>query len=139
MDRWRKRAAGFSLVIPEKRTIRRTIAIWRSTNLSHRRRETRSILELSINTGYDDAMPHLPSGVHVLPLTVGILTGCTTLVTTYDRLRASLSEPEIDDTIHLYGAWFLALSNSSRLSTAKSLGLSLQSPEAHGKPNGGCR
>ena len=73
-------------------------------------------------------MPRLPSWVHVLPLTVGILTGCTTLVTTYDRIRATLSEPETDDTIHRYGAWFLAPSNSSRLSTAKSLGLSLQKP-----------
>jgi hypothetical protein len=81
-------------------------------------------------------MPRLPSWVHVLPLTVGILTGCTTLVTTYDRIRASLNEPETDDTIHRYGAWFLSPSNSSRLSTAKSPGLSVQSPEAHGKPDG---
>jgi hypothetical protein len=84
-------------------------------------------------------MPRLPSWVHVLPLTVGILTGCTTLVTTYDRIRASLSEPETDDTIHRYGAWFLAPSSSSSLSKVKSLGLSLQSPEAHGKSDGGRR
>jgi hypothetical protein len=56
-----------------------------------------------------------------------------------DRIRATLSEPETDDTIHRYGAWFLAPSKSSRVSTAKSLGLSLQSPEAHGKPDGGRR
>jgi hypothetical protein len=56
-------------------------------------------------------MPHLLSWVHVLPLTVGILTSCTSLVTTYDRLRASLSEPEKDDTIHRYGAWFITPSN----------------------------
>jgi len=74
---------------------------------------TGSILELSIKTRYDDAMPRLPSWVHILPLTVGILTGCTTLVTTYDRLRATLNEPETDDTIRRYGAWFLAPSNSS--------------------------
>ena len=55
--------------------------------------------------------------------------------TTYGRIRASLSEPETDDTIHRYGAWLFAPPNSSRLSTAKSLGLSLQS--AHGKPNSG--
>jgi hypothetical protein len=84
-------------------------------------------------------MPRFPSWVHILPLTVWILTGCTTLVTTYDRIRATLNEPETDDTIHRYGAWFLAPSNSSRLSTAKSLGLSHQSPEAHGKPDSGRR
>jgi hypothetical protein len=61
-------------------------------------------------------MPHLPSWIHVLPLTVGILTGCTTMVTTYDRIRTSLSEPDYDDTIHHYGAWFLAPSDSPRIS-----------------------
>jgi hypothetical protein len=90
----------------------------------------RSILELSAKTEYDDAMPHLPSWIHVLPLTVGILTGCTTMVTTYDRIRASLNEPETDETIHRYGAWFLTPSNSPRVSTSKSLGLSNQSVEA---------
>jgi hypothetical protein len=42
-----------------------------------------------------------------LPLTVGILTGCTSLVTTYERIRATLTEPEADQTIHRYGAWLL--------------------------------
>jgi hypothetical protein len=84
-------------------------------------------------------MARLPSWVHVLPLTVGILTGCTTLVTTYDRIRATLNDPETDDTIHRYGAWFLAPSNSSRPSTAKSLGLSLRNAGAHWKPIGGRR
>jgi hypothetical protein len=47
------------------------------------------------------------SWIRVLPLTAGILSGCTTLVTTYDRIRARLTEPEIDETIHRGGAWFI--------------------------------
>jgi hypothetical protein len=52
----------------------------------------------------------LTSWIQVLPLTVGILTGCTTLRTTYDRIRATLNEPEVDETIHRYGAWLLTMS-----------------------------
>jgi hypothetical protein len=65
------------------------------------------VLEVSTETAYDDAMPPLTSWLRVLPLTAGILTGCTTLVTTYDRIRARLTEPEVDETIHRGGAWFL--------------------------------
>jgi hypothetical protein len=46
----------------------------------------------------------------VLTLTLGILTGCQSIVTTYDRIRATLTEPEPDETIHRYGAWFVASS-----------------------------
>jgi hypothetical protein len=34
------------------------------------------------------------------------------MVTTYNRTRASLSEPDYEDTIRRYGAWFLAPSDS---------------------------
>ena len=102
-------------------------------------RRLHSILELSIKSRYDDAMPRLPSWIPVFPLTIGILTGCTTMVTTYDRIRATLSEPDYDDTIHRGGAWFLAPSNSSRVSTSRSLVLSLQRPEASGLPSSGRR
>jgi hypothetical protein len=61
------------------------------------------------------------------------------MVTTYDRIRAALTEPETDDTIHRYGAWFFASSDSPRVSTSKSLGLSLQRLEASGKPSGAGR
>jgi hypothetical protein len=52
-------------------------------------------------------MPPWTSWFRVLPLTAGIFTGCTTLVTTYDRVRASLTEPDVDETIHRGGAWLL--------------------------------
>lgn len=66
-----------------------------------------SVLEVSTKTGYHDAMSPLTAWIRVLPLTAGILSGCTTLVTTYDRIRARLTEPEVDQTIHRGGAWFL--------------------------------
>jgi hypothetical protein len=66
-----------------------------------------SVLEVSTKTEYNDAMSPWTTWIRVLPLTAGILTGCTTLVTTYDRVRARLTEPEVDETIHRGGAWFL--------------------------------
>jgi hypothetical protein len=71
-----------------------------------RTRGLRSVLELSAETEYDEAMSRLTAWIHLLLLAAGILTGCTTLATTYQRVRATLTEPETDQTIHHYGAWF---------------------------------
>jgi hypothetical protein len=42
----------------------------------------------------------------LLPFAVGILTGCTSLVTSYNRIRAALTEGEEPEESHYYGAYF---------------------------------
>jgi hypothetical protein len=43
----------------------------------------------------------------VLPFAVVILTGCTTLVRSYDRIRAVMTKGDTDDqNINNYGAFF---------------------------------
>jgi len=52
-------------------------------------------------------MARFVSLFHVLPLAVGILTGCTTLVRSYDRIRAVMTKPEPNEETNNYGAFFL--------------------------------
>jgi hypothetical protein len=64
-------------------------------------------LELSSSTEYDDAMSRYTPLFPVLPFAVVILTGCTTLVRSYDRIRAVMTKGDTDDqNIHNYGAFF---------------------------------
>lgn len=55
-------------------------------------------------------MSRFTSFVHVLPLVVGILSGCTTLVTSYNRIRAGImnaGEPK-EESQNYYGAFFIS-------------------------------
>jgi hypothetical protein len=48
--------------------------------------------------------------VHVLPFSVGLLTGCTTLVTSYNMVRAEImnaQEPK-EENQNYYGAFFIS-------------------------------
>jgi hypothetical protein len=48
--------------------------------------------------------------VHLLPFAVGILTGCTTLVTSYNMVRAEITnaqEPK-EESHNYYGAFFVS-------------------------------
>jgi len=38
---------------------------------------------------------------------VGILTGCTSLVTTFERIRAEMIKDETPEESHYYGAFFI--------------------------------
>jgi hypothetical protein len=64
-------------------------------------------LELSSSTEYDDAMSRCTPLFHLLPFAVVILTGCTTLVRSYDRIRAVMTKGDTDEqSINNYGAFF---------------------------------
>jgi hypothetical protein len=82
------------------------------------------VLELSCNIEYYDAMSRFAALVHVLAFTVGLLTGCTTLVTSYNTVRAEImnaQEPK-DDSHNYYGAFFIsAPSVASRRPTEGSI------------------
>jgi hypothetical protein len=44
----------------------------------------------------------------VFPFVVGILTGCTSLVTSFNRIHASMTKQETPEESHNYGAFFRA-------------------------------
>jgi hypothetical protein len=67
-----------------------------------------SVLELSLSTGYDDAMSRLTWLFHVLLVSLGLLTGCSMLTRNYNRIRAEMTRPETDEDTHNYGAYFEA-------------------------------
>jgi len=71
--------------------------------------------------------------VHVLPFSVGLLTGCTTLVTSYNMVRAEIinaQEPK-EESQNYYGAFFIsAPSLASGRPTEGSESILRQYPEA---------
>lgn len=79
----------------------------------------RSVLELSLSTGYDDEMPRLTWLFHVLLISMGFVTGCTMLSRNFNRIRTEMTKPETDEDTHNYGAYleapFSATSKATRL------------------------
>jgi hypothetical protein len=74
--------------------------------------------------------------VHVLPFSVGLLTGCTTLVTSYNMVRAEImnSQEPKDESQNYYGAFFIsAASLASGRPTEGSEPILRQYPEAKGR------
>jgi hypothetical protein len=73
---------------------------------------------------------------YVLPFAVGLLTGCTTLVTSYNRVRAEImnaQEPK-EESQNYYGAFFIsAASLTSGRPTEGSELILRQFPEAKGR------
>ena len=52
-------------------------------------------------------MARFASLFRLLPFTMVILTGCTTLVTSFDRIRAMMTpKEETNEESNNYGAWF---------------------------------
>jgi hypothetical protein len=68
----------------------------------------RSLLELSLSTGYDDAMSRLTWLFPVLLVSLGLLAGCAMWNRNYNRIRAELTKPDTDENTHNYGAYFEA-------------------------------
>lgn len=68
---------------------------------------------------------------HVLPFAVVILSGCTTLVRSYDRIRAVMTKEDTDEQINNYGAYF-----SSSLSLTPELPKGMVQPQFSSLPGG---
>ena len=74
----------------------------------------------------------------LLPFAVGILTGCTSLVTSYNRIYSMMTQDDTPDEVHHYGAYFSSSTSLTPGLPSQWSGSNLrQDPKA--LPRRGCR